>query len=215
MHRHYDRLIIYILTAKQANYSQPAIDAVTDGNFPFSAATDVIGYHDLSARAVHASPWQLQAAVNVLKAFLRRVPVGLSDEDIDPPAEPLEVLTANLMELYFPARIYVAQVANKIMEKYRKGRTRNLRHTIGEFCRAAMMPVPSAYVAHNGSLITFFDLTQGEHPYRHVIEDGTAEEMSARVLSNRRRSRKSVQVAAPICIAAQALFRTSCMVQRR
>lgn len=178
LHKNYDRVIVYILTTKQASYSQSSIDAITNGQFSFSANTDVIDYRDLAERAAHASPKELLTAVNVLKAYLRGVPVGLADEDIDPPTEPSEVLTTNLVELYFPVKLYVAQVANEIMERHKAKRARNLRATVGEFCRNAMMPVPSAYVAHNGSLITFFDLTRSEHPYRHVIEDGTVEELS-------------------------------------
>ncbi|WP_145986681.1 SMEK domain-containing protein [Methylocaldum marinum] len=172
LHKRYDRLIVYILTAKQDRYSQSAIDAVTNGNFSFSADTDVVDYRDLSQRVPFVSPAQLQAAVNVLKAYLRGIPVGPSDEDIDPPAEPSEVLTGNLVELYFPNVIYVAQVANEIMEKHRKGRARNLRRTIGEFCRQAMTPVPSTYVTYNDNLVTFFDLNTADHPYRYVIEEG-------------------------------------------
>lgn len=180
LHKRYERLIVYILTAKQGSYSQSAIDAITNGNFSFSADTDIVDYRDLSGRVPFASPVQLQAAVNVLKAYLRGIPVGLSDEDIDPPAEPSEVLTGNLVELYFPNVIYVAQVANEIMEKHRKGGARNLRRTVGEFCRQAMTPIPSPYVTYNDNLITFFDLNTADHPYRYVIEEGTAEEISAR-----------------------------------
>ncbi|CAI8928349.1 SMEK domain-containing protein [Methylocaldum szegediense] len=180
LHERYDRLIVYILTVKQDGYSQSAIDAITNGYFSFSADTDIVDYRDLCGRVPFASPAQLQAAINVLKTYLRGIPVGLADEDIDPPAEPSEVLIGNLVELYFPNVIYVAQVANEIMEKHRKGRSRNLRQTVGEFCRQAMTPVPSTYVTYNDILITFFDLNTADHPYRSVIEEGTAEKISAR-----------------------------------
>lgn len=179
LHKNYDRVIVYVLTKKQSSYSQSAIDTITDGHFSFSATADVIDYQDLSARAAQVEPKELQKALNVLKDYLHGAPRGGIDEVFDPPAESSETLIANLLELYFPSIIYVGQVSNKIMEEHKKKRGRNLRDSIGKFCRETMMPIPSTYVAHNGNLISFFDLTQEGHPYRHVIEDGTVEELSA------------------------------------
>lgn len=110
LHQRYDRLIVYVLTAKQGSYSQAAVDSVCKSKHKFSAGNDVWDYKELCTLAADAEPHKLQAALNHLKAYLRGVPVGLADEDIDPPLTPSESLTANLVELYFPSKLFIARL---------------------------------------------------------------------------------------------------------
>lgn len=179
LNRRYDRLIIYVLTNKQGSYSQTSIDTVADGKFNLSANEDIWDYQELCSKAAEASPQKLQTALNVLKAYLRGVPVGLADEDIDPPPSPLEVLTTNLIELYFPRELYVAQLNQDLVERHGNRKPGRWRETIREFNQELGMSVPSAYVVHSGALITFFDLTDLGSPYRHLIERGTEESMGS------------------------------------
>ncbi len=74
--------------------------------------------------AADAEPHKLQAALNHLKAYLRGVPVGLADEDIDPPLTPSESLTANLVELYFPSKLFIARLSEDLLKKHGKKKTR-------------------------------------------------------------------------------------------
>lgn len=175
LHERYDRLIIYILTARQSSYSQSAIDSASGGFFPFSASDDIFDYQNISAQAASASPKNLQAAINVLTEYLRGIPVGLADEDIDPPLLPSEEIFSNLIEIYFPPQLYVAQINADIMERSKQIKSSYLRNAVRSFSQEAGLPVPSAYVAHGGSLITFFDLDAPDNPYRYLIESGTSE----------------------------------------
>ena len=173
--QHYDRLIVYVLTTKQGSYSQAAIDAAIGGRFKFSSRYDIWDYQELCTKAADASPQKLQAAVNHLKTYLRGVPVGLANEDIDPPLAPSESLTANLMGVYFPSSLYIAQLNIDLVDRHGNRRPGLWRRTIREFNRENELLVPSAYVVHSKTLVTFFDLTDSNNPYFHLIEPDTAE----------------------------------------
>lgn len=175
LHLRYDRLIVYVLSTKQGSYSQTAIDTTCEGKFQFSSSHDVWGYQELCSKAADASPQKLQAALNHLKAYLRGVPIGLADEDIDPPLAPSEALTANLVDVYFPATLYVAQLNIDLVDKHGKRKPGLWRTTIREFNQENELRSPSAYIVHSKTLITFFDLTDSNNPYRHLIEPGTTE----------------------------------------
>jgi hypothetical protein len=170
LEQRYDRLIIYVLSTKQGSYSQSAIDVASGGKFQLSNSEDIWDYQELCSKAADASPQKLQAALNHLKAYLRGVPVGLADEDIDPPMSPSESLTANLVDVDFPGELYIAQLNNDLVARHGNRRPGRWRETIREFNRELGTPVPSAYVVHSGALITFFDLTDSHTPYKHLVE---------------------------------------------
>jgi hypothetical protein len=176
LNQKYDRLVVFILSKKQSSYSQASVDTSTNGHLTFSAGKDIWDYQDLCAKAAGATPQQLQAVVNHLKAYMRGTPVGLADEDIDPPIDPPESLLANLVELYLPTNLYIAQLSAELVERHGKRRPGQMRTTISEFNKELKKPVPSGYVTHGGSIISLMDLTDSGSPFRHLIEPGTSEE---------------------------------------
>ncbi|MBX3629076.1 MAG: SMEK domain-containing protein [Nitrosomonas sp.] len=176
LHQSYGRLVVYILSTKQGSYSQSAIDSVCQEKIQFSANKDIWDYQELCAKAADASPHSLQATINHLKAYLRGIPIGLADEDIDPPLNPPETITSNLIAIGFSEYLYIAQLNSDLVEHHGKRREGRWRETIREFNQDMQVRIPSTYVVHGRSLITFFDLTDNNNPYRHLIEDGTAEE---------------------------------------
>ena len=174
----YDRLIVYVLTTKQNSYSQKALGKVLANKFAFSANEDIWDYRDVCAQAAEVTPAALQKAVTHLKSYLRGVPEGLADEDIDPPLHPSENLVANMLAVYFPQDLHVAQLNQEIIQKHKKGRSSYLRDTIRDFCNSNDLVLPSGYIAHAGTLVTFMDLEQADSPFRNVIEQGTQEVLS-------------------------------------
>jgi len=174
-HNDYDRLIVFILGRKQGSYSQSAIDVVCDNKFSFQANRDVMDYRDLAEQAVKVSPKQLVSAVDIMHAYLRGIDVGLADEDFDPPEDPLENVHLNLLELFFPSKLCVAQL-NADFTASKKGRSRrNLRKAVQDKCRELGIKVPSGFEVSSGNIITFYDLEDDNNPYRAIIEKGTVE----------------------------------------
>lgn len=179
-HSKYDRVIIYILTTKQKSYSQAAINAILPDNFSFDVNNDIWDYQNLCSKAADVPPKNLHAAINHLKSYLRGVAIGLANEDIDPPKSPAETLFANLLQIYFPSNLHVAQLNADVMTLHNDGRASYLRKSIQSYCKKNELSVPSAYVAHAGALITFHDLERQDCPYRHIIEPGTNETLSSK-----------------------------------
>lgn len=179
LEQRYGRLIIYVLSTKQGSYSQSAVDTAAGEKFRLSSSEDIWDYQELCSKAANVTPQKLQAALNHLKAYLRGVPVGLADEDIDPPINPAESLTANLVKLNFPSELYVAQLSSDLVSRHGNRRPGRWRDTIREFNQEMGRSVPSAYVVHSGALITFFDLTDTHSPYKHLVERGTEEALGS------------------------------------
>ncbi len=176
LHQRYDRLIVYVLASKQASYSQAAIDRVCDGKCQFYTNRDIWDYHELCSQAADATPQKLQTALNTLKAYLRGVPVGLADEDIDPPQSPAETIMTNMVALEFPDTLYIAQLSQELKSHHGNRKAGRWRESIREYNQDLQLRIPAAYVIHSDVLISFFDLTDNNNPYRHLLEPGTAEE---------------------------------------
>lgn len=175
LHKRYERLIIYILTKRQDNYSQEAINSVVKSEFSLCVDNDILDYRSLCNKAAQVLPANLQAAINILKSYLRGVPVGLADEDIDPPTQPSETLFTNLLQIYFPADLHIAQLNSDIMKGGRKSKWQHWRQIVREYNQDIGKTVPSAYTIHDGTLITFHDLEDRNSPYFHLVESGTQE----------------------------------------
>ncbi len=175
LHNDYDRLIVYVLGRKQASYSQTAIDKICGKKFSFLADRDVMDHRDLAQMAVNVSPKSLVAAVDIMHAYLRGVDVGLADEDFDPPEDPVENVHLNLLELFFPPRLYIAQLRSDFVTS-KKGRSqRNSRKKLQDTCREMGIKVPSGFEVSGGIIITFYDLENDNNPYSAIIEKGTVE----------------------------------------
>lgn len=173
----YDRLVVYVLTQKQNSYSQDSINSSLGDKFKFNANQDVWDYRDIAKLASEAEPAALDRAIKHYNAYLRGVPVGLADEDVDPPAKPAEKLSTNLIELYFPHNIYVAQLNQDIKSKI-KGKRSDVRKAIFSFCSELGVKIPSSFIVQGDTLITFVDLTDTKNtPYKLIIESGTEEQI--------------------------------------
>ncbi|MCY4014384.1 MAG: SMEK domain-containing protein [Gammaproteobacteria bacterium] len=171
----FDRLVIYILTTRQATYSKQALTKATQGRFEFNQKDDVLDFRALAASAYHAPPQRIVRAVQILQAYLRGVPVGLDETDFDPPASPTETVLANLVEVYFPQKLYVADLT---AEAAAKGRARDQRAAVRRALANHDRRAPSDYVVSANQLITFHDLEADDNPFREVIDPGTITPLS-------------------------------------
>lgn len=178
LYEKYDHLIIYILTAKQGSYSQSALNSASDGLLQFSGKDDIWDYHKLSEIAASANPKRLQSAVQILKAYLRGIPIGLADQDIDPPKTTFEITILNMVEVFFQPNLYISQLRKDLSPKSRGKSFSDTRSAVRQLCIELGVRIPSAYVTHKGMLITFIDLDREDNPFRHIIERGTTESLS-------------------------------------
>ncbi|MGH1417097.1 MAG: SMEK domain-containing protein [Pelagimonas sp.] len=174
----YDRFIIYNLVRKQASYSEQAISSVCAGVVQFSPKTDILDFKDLATQAATVDPIRLKAAYDLLLSYTRGLEVGLSSFDFDPPESPSETLGANLVELYFPPKLFIAEVRQEILTGKNGKKARNQRKRVKEFSREVEQLTPSDFEVSGGRLITFHDLEASNNAFQHLIEEGTVEEFS-------------------------------------
>lgn len=166
----YDRLIIYIISRKQKSYSQTSIDKILEKNFCFDVTKDIHDYSDIATTAATASPRALKNAVKILHSYSRGCDLGLAEEDFDPPTEPQETLSINLIELYFPTTLYVADIIPEVFEGKGGSKSYNQRKKLRDYSERLGITLPSAYMVHAGSLITFYNLRDQNNPFSKIID---------------------------------------------
>ena len=127
LHKKYDRLILYVLIKKQGSYTQSSIDRSCNGEVSFDGAKDILDFTDLASKAATVKPRVLNESVKLLNAYTRGCDVGLAEKDFDPPSSPSEILTTNLVELYFPQTLYIADLIPEALETKSGNKPRNQR----------------------------------------------------------------------------------------
>ena len=171
-HKKYPRIIFYILTRKQGSYSASSIENICEGKLTFNVSSDILDFTDLASRAANADPRNLKQAVDILTAYLRGCDVGLADEDFDPPKEPPETLSTNLLGVYFPNTLFIAELLPEVLAGRK---VRHQRGAVGEYVRSVGKSVPSDYEVSANKLITFHRLQDTENPFSFLVDEGTAE----------------------------------------
>ena len=172
LHEKYGRIIFYILTRKQGSYSATAVKEICEGKLTFDVSSDILDFTNLASRAATAEPQRLKRAVDVLRAYMRGCEVGLADEDFDPPQKPPETLSANLLSVYFPGTLYIAELLPEVFDGKNK---RNQRKAVGEYIRSIHKSVPSDYEVSANKLITFHGLHNNDNPFSFLVDEGTVE----------------------------------------
>lgn len=176
----YQRVVVVVLGRKQASYSQDAIDRAGDGKLRFNAGKDILDQSDICSAAAEVEPNQLTAALEVVRAYMRGgVASGLGEEDFNPPASPIERVNLNLVEVYFPSTLYIADLRDDIKELTSK-RLRNERKMVREALGILNLRAPSDYEVSGGQLITFHSLDDTHGPFAKLIELGTVTPLQAR-----------------------------------
>lgn len=176
LYEKYDRVLVYVLTKKQQSYSDTSIQQICGDLVRFDVRNDILDHRDLATKAANAHPQRLKAATELLLAYSRGTEVGLSDLDFDPPTEPPEIIGTNLLEVYFPSKLFIAELRPEVLKRKSGQRVKNHRKAVGDFTRKEERPVPSDFEASGGRLITFHDLEASESPLGYLIEEGTVEE---------------------------------------
>ena len=175
LHEKYNRFIFYILTRKQGSYSQDSINKVCQGKVIFDAASDILDYTDLATEAASALPQNLKRTVDILGAYSRGCEVGLAEQDFDPPEDPAEMLSANLLELYFPQTLYIAEIVPEVFGRKKGKKPRYQRKQVRSYITDHEQVVPSDFEVNGGRLITFHNLEDQDNPFSFLIDEGTVE----------------------------------------
>lgn len=176
----YTRVIVYVLGRRQASYSQDSIDRATGGRLALDAGKDILDHRDICGFAAEVEPKQLTAALAVVRAYMRGgVAKGLGEEDFNPPTSPLERASLNLVEVYFPSTLYVADLREDF-EAFKLKRPRSERKMVREALGSLNMRAPSDFEVSAHQLITFHPLDDTHGPFAPLIDLGTVTPLLAR-----------------------------------
>ncbi|HZC23619.1 MAG TPA: SMEK domain-containing protein [Candidatus Binatia bacterium] len=167
LHEKYPDLRFFILTARQDTYSQSAIDKIIGGRFRFSVNEATWDYRDLLRMSTHASPVALRRAIDVFDAYDSGALESFAAADFDPP-HVMEMVEANLVELYFPKTLYMADLLD------RPGPRTNGRKHARKSAQTLKLKLPSDFEVFEGKVLTFHDLEISQNPFHSLCDRGTA-----------------------------------------
>lgn len=173
----FTRLIVYVLTRKQDSYSQSALAKITGQRLAFDCKTDILDFRDVLERAVHLEPARLAAALRIVEAYSRGVPIGLADDDFDPPQGETETATLNLVQFFFPPTLYVADIAPEFLKRQRGLGRKTDREVLRHYGRELGKILPSDYCIHAGRLVTFHNLNDEQNLFAWAADAGTIVEL--------------------------------------
>jgi hypothetical protein len=174
----FDRLVVYILARKQDSYSQESIDKVAGPRLAFDGKADILDFRDLLEKAVHLEPVRLAAALRVIEAFNRGVPVGLAQTDFDPPQDAPEDATLNLVQFFFPRALFVADLLPEFLLRPAGFGRKPDRDVVRHHGRERGKILPSDYYVHSNQLLTFHDLNDEHNPFAWAVDTGTVVDLA-------------------------------------
>jgi hypothetical protein len=176
----YQRVVVYVLGRKQTTYSQDAIDRAAKGKFKLDTANDILDHRDVCGVAVDVEPKQLVAALEVVRTYMRGgVARGLGEEDFNPLTSATERVNLNLVEVYFPSTLYIADLRDDL-DALKSKKVRNERKMVREALGSLNLRAPSDYEVSAHQLITFHSLDNTHGPFAQMIELGTVTPLQAR-----------------------------------
>ena len=193
-HKHYEkypRIIVYVLTEKQASYSGKGYDDIIGGRFKFDKERDILDYRDLLREIEHFQIDKIRKIENFLEANFGNSSVPLFSY---PSKSQTESVFLNMLKVTFPKKIYVADVVidmggkeeqrkSKWRKHWRRGRKGkgyvSDRERIWNALKRDGHSFPSDWIYYAGKIITFHNLDELETGLQAVIDQGTIESLSS------------------------------------
>lgn len=174
LYEKFDRLIIYILTEKQKTYSGRGYQNIIQGKFSFNQRKDIQDYRNLLSRISDFQIDKLRKIFNILEANFGE---GKTPLFLEATPEKLETIYLNLLELFFPEKLYMADIAlnrEKVITKSKDYKLKLKKNaSTRDIIRAALEQAGLAFgvdwVDYDGKLVTFHDLRNVNLPLSAII----------------------------------------------
>jgi hypothetical protein len=184
LQRKYPRVRIYVITEKQASYSQSSIDAVTHGRMNFDASTDVLDYRDVLRMCGTLPLASLARVVEILRAQFPQASLDSQSKRVGLylPAG-TESVELNLVPIWFPDTLYVADFveptaaatvpASRTSRRRRNRKPANPRAAVAKDILRRDFEVPEDFEINSNRLISFHDPTASGSPLVPYVDAGT------------------------------------------
>ena len=176
LYEKYGHLIIYILAEKQRTYQGREFDRIIQGKFSFDKNNDIRDYRDL-LKKISGFPLEKSLRVeNILEQHFGEESKPIFDQTI-PPRPQSETLYLNLLEIFFPEKLYISDLAvarNVIIENSSDlGKNSSTRNILREALSQKGLNFSLDWVSHKKKLITFHDLNDDKLPLTSLINPST------------------------------------------
>jgi hypothetical protein len=182
LYRKYDRLIIYVLTEKQKTYSSNTFREIVQGKFAFDADRDILDYRDLLKEISSLQINRVRKVQNILEANFGE---GAAPLFIEFDEQQTESVTLNLLELFFPSTLYVADLLaepNSFAKSRKRGKSKHWRSSPRDLAQERLkqldLKFSTDWECHENKVITFHDLTDDSLPLAKIIDKGTVTTLS-------------------------------------
>ena len=129
LYKKYDRLIIYILTERQKSYSDASCESIIQGRFAFNPDEDILDSRNILRIVAGFQIDKLHRIQNILEAYFgeRGTPLFLQTKE-----QFTEELHVNLLELFFPQTLYVADLDRGLAYRLAKTEKQDTERSLRE-----------------------------------------------------------------------------------
>lgn len=176
LYKKYPRLVFYIISEKKDSYPEKTFADIIQDKFEFNIDTDIIDYKDL---VKICNTFQIDKASKIKRIL--EANFGRSDYSVfsETQKEPFEDVHLNLIEAFFPEKLYIADLVIDRGEIIHNSRgalryddpTRTIiRHYILEQLKLDFF---SGWHLYKNQLITFHDLHDDDIFLSKIIDKGT------------------------------------------
>jgi len=183
LHEKYDRLFIYVLTEKQKSYSTNVRRTITQDGFDFDTGKHILDYRDVLKKLEGLQFDKTLRVENILEANFGESSTPLFFKEYE---QSTEIVHLNLLELFFPRMLYVADLAidkesvprTRKRHRRRFGR-RTQRELIQDALEQAELRFGVDWECHQNQLLTFHDLSDYNVPLAQLVDQGTVTPIDA------------------------------------
>ena len=178
LYEKYDRLIIYVLTERQKSYSETTCKSIIQDRFAFNPGEDILDYRDILRSVKGFQIDQVRQIQHILEANFGegRTPLFLQTEE-----QFTETVHLNLLELFFPATLYIADFDKELISPsyehnkgtYRRSPPRNSREVVRKVLEQRELKFGVDWECYQNQILTFHNLRNDDLPLAQVIDKNT------------------------------------------
>ena len=190
LYEQYSHLQIYILTEKQKSYTGKGFDEIIGGRFNFNPKEDILDYRDVLGIIGGFPIESSEKILSILENNINSQSFASSPQRPSVDTNKTEIVTLNLLEVFFPDTLYVAEllpdISKQVSQTYdnKPYRGRNAkRHSKRDLVREALSQMGEKFAVdwevHENKLISFHDLRDETLPIAKLIDVGAAESIAS------------------------------------
>jgi hypothetical protein len=171
LNKKYNRLIIYVISEKQKSYTSQSFQEIAKDTVDFNPSRDIWDYTDILKEV---AGMELDRALELLDILEKNFGDGQKNKIIRQNPELTETVYLNLLEIYFPKQLYIADTTENLSSRGRKSE----RQIVQDGMKKAGIRFGVDWECHEKKIATFHNLSDSELPLSRIIDKGTVDVLS-------------------------------------